>query len=174
MRATPAAWAELARFLEAERNWTDEAHPNMPAPLRWGKAHEPEARWLFMEAHQEIVCREKQFLTMPDSPLSPYIGTSPDLACYTAGELATVVEVKCPFNRETFLQKAREKLPSVDKPQAQWHIWVSGVPFLVYVLFDAHSGLYLETQWDRDEGYIEQMQEKARRFVESFIVGEPL
>lgn len=174
MRATPAAWAQLARNLEAERNWSREPHENMPAPLRWGLQHEPEARWLFAEAHPEIECRQKQFLMMPDSPMSPYIGTSPDLACYTAGALVTGAEIKCPYNADTFMKKAREGRPRDDKAQVQWHLWISGAPFWLYVLFDPRKPLYMETRWDRDEDYIEEMQAKARRFIEGFVIGEPL
>jgi putative phage-type endonuclease len=168
------AWQTLANTLMAERLMDDMPEPEdnqwKGAAIAHGVEYEPIARTnaeLMMNADFDLV-------GFVQHPGFDFIGASPD-ALYCSFP----VEIKCPQKLEKHMAVYRDqRLPDEHTAQVQTQIACTGAPmgyFISHHPTPPHwkmRTVILEVP--RDQGYIDVMMERCRRFKSHVLDREPL
>lgn len=128
--------------------------------MRWGTETEPQARAMY-ELRNDVEVKEVAFIE-----LNEFVGMSPDGLVGDNG----LVEIKCPATITQLKRALTDDYSSDYKAQIQMQLWVSGRQWCDFVSFDPRLSVeagYLQCRVERDEEFIQLMNDKVSLLVES-------
>ena len=163
MEGGPKAWNTLLDQKKLEIDCPDQViGEDVYSPaLDWGNRHEPLAIANYELIHGVDVDQPKLPIIHPELP---YVACLPDFL-----EDEVVGEVKCPFNPEVHAMTVVYGTGAETyKPQVQCELWVTGKDLCHFVSYDPRykdpDKQLIVIDVERDEEYIERMQEKCTKF----------
>lgn len=127
------------------------------AALEWGTENEPGARIKYQRRTFNLVERVG-FIEMSD-----WLGCSPDGFVGKDG----IIEIKCPHNSAVHVKTVyTKKMPTEHNPQVQCVFMVTGRKWCDFVSYDPRNKKndIVIIRVDRDEEYIKEMHDKAKKF----------
>ena len=169
-RVTASRLADVLGTPTARRNyWLEilwERDTGQPKPaassaaLEWGHAQEPNARAAY-EFAAGVDVEEVDFIVHPEFD---WLGGSPDGLVGDGG----IIEIKSPYNGANHLETVLSGMPKKHMPQVQGLLWITGRDWCDFISYHPDYSpmpCYIE-RVSRDDGYIAEMEQKAREFWE--------
>lgn len=126
--------------------------------MEMGTEFEPLARQHY-EAVMGVAVRQVGFISRNDD-----VGVSPDGLVGDNG----MIEIKCPLTTTLIDYILADKFPTTYRAQVQGQLWVAERQWCDFVAFDPRmkSNKMFRVRVERDDKYIEIMEEKINFFVE--------